>query len=1063
MPPEDQPTRAAGAKPDAPSVSPASALTAAPRSRGAARVALPERVGHYRVDGAIGRGAMGVVARGWDERLSRPVALKFLDERFARDEDELLRVEREGRLLAAIRHPNVALIHGMEDDAGAPVLVLELVEGETLAERLSRGALDVDEALDTCAQVAAALEAAHARGIVHRDLKPGNIKLAPDGMAKVLDFGIACRVATDIPRSLASEAIDADPAGLFAGTPGYMSPEQIVGDTATLTTDTWALGCVILESLTGRPAFQGSTVHERIVATERAMPDLDALPESLPPLVRDLIARCLARDPAARPSHAGEVRHALETALGRKARAALPATAPSGRARLPVPRSSFIGRGDELAHLRALVATEPLVTLAGAGGSGKTRVALELALRVERDPPEGRFADGAVLVELGVLEDPALVVPQVAIALGLADRKGAASLDVLTEALATKDLLLILDNCEHLGTAPAELAQALHASCPRVSILATSREPLRATRERIVGLAPFRVPGVAEADDTARLLRHDSVALFVDRARMARRGFMLDQGNASAIARCCRQLDGIPLAIELAAARLRQIPIDRLADEIEQSFAVLSGGSAAALPRHQALRATIDWSHDLLDAAERALYRKLAVFAGPFTLELAEQVGAGSDAKPTNDVLTTLTRLQEKSLVQAEDSFRVARWRMLAPMRQHATEWLATSGEQDDVRGRFVDAIGRLAEESTPRLQGAGMAACLADLSDEHPNLVEAARLAVELHRAQDGLDALVRAGDYWIARGLWREGRSLLDSLLARCDESFTKSRAGALMMSAQLSLMLGEGEVGERRALEAQALFESIGDEANVAEVLNTRSQGAWERLDLDGARRLGEQSLALRRKLGLRESVTNSLNQLGVVARSAGDFDAARGFLEEALALQREVGNPFALAIILSNLAVAVIGLRDFERARGLLLEALDAARACSSRRGELFALTNLASIEIDLGVPEESLRHQREAAIIARELSDRGGALSITLGCARLALHWRDAALTARLLGAAIALRDAAGAKRFHNPALFEETLAGARQILGESRLAQEMAAGGKLGLEAALDAAVEAGP
>jgi non-specific serine/threonine protein kinase len=592
----------------------------------------------YLVGDLIGRGSAGAVYRAVDLRTGGTVAVKVPAALQGR-RGQLGDLEQEARRAAALVTPHVVRIIDVDEQAGTPFLVMEYVPGATLHEILAaRGRLPVDEALAIAIGVAYALSAADTAGIMHGDLSPANIKVT-DGQVKVLDFGLSRAFA---PRR-------AGRAGGMRATPEYCAPERwrSAGD---IRADIYALGVILFELVEGQRPFQGPTPRA-IMRRHTTVPP--PISDGLPRVLADLLRRCLAKDQAARFQTPGELIEALLTAQRTIARSGddvasdrpdvpratpaaperesmrVPSTPPPTlelppyRGNLPAHLTRFIGRGRELGQARRLIATTRLLTLTGPGGCGKTRLALAAAEAVA-----GAEVDEVWVVQLAALTDPALVPQAVAWALGVREAGAQPLLERLIAALRPRRALLVLDNCEHLVAACAHLAEALLHACPELRCLATSREALAVAGERVWPVPPLSLPpaGSAGAEGGASLRsahRSDAVRLFVERVREVRPSFTLTRDNAAVATQICRRLDGLPLAIELAAARASALTVEEIGARLDDRFALLTSAPRTALPRHRTLRAALDWSHDLLTDPERALFRRLAVFAGGFTLEAA--------------------------------------------------------------------------------------------------------------------------------------------------------------------------------------------------------------------------------------------------------------------------------------------------------------------------------------------------------------------------------------------------------------------------------------------------------
>ena len=555
-----------------------------------------------------------------------------------------------------------------------PFIVMELAQGESL-DRRSPGTLA--EILAIARQICAALDHAHNHGIIHRDLKPENVVITPDGTAKLMDFGLARHTASD----------DEEP--LLTGTVFYLAPEQARGQVVDARADLYALGVLLYEAVTGRLPFTGDDPLNVIAQhlSAQPVPPRELRPD-LPPALEAIILRLLAKNPDDRFATAHEVKVAL-AAIPTDGR---PVHAPPHNLTAEV--TSFIGREKEIAEVRRLLGGTRLLTLTGSGGTGKTRLALRAAVEVQDD-----FSDGVWLVDMAPLSDPDLVAQNVAGVLGVRDEPGTPLPRRIADALHYKNLLLIFDNCEHLIQSVAHLAEVLLHASPDIKLLVTSREVLG-----ISGETAYRVPSLSLPPDGSQAPRsahiaaqYEAVRLFVDRAANVRPDFVLTDANTEAVVRICWQLDGVPLALELAAARVRALGVEQIAARLDDRFRLLTGGSRTALPRQQTLRALIDWSWDLLSVEEKLLCRRLSVFVGGWTLEAAEFVCDGMDARdPAQpsltsllDVLDLLTRLVDKSLVVIEEhgdallSPGATRYRMLETIRQYAREQLLEAGEAE--------------------------------------------------------------------------------------------------------------------------------------------------------------------------------------------------------------------------------------------------------------------------------------------------------------------------------------------------------------------------------------------
>jgi non-specific serine/threonine protein kinase len=654
---------------------------------------------------------------------------------------------------------------------------------------------------------------------------------------------------------------------------------------------------------------------------------------------------------------------AITTVSGRGYQFTLPVTKGDGQTdraskpkhNLPYQLTSFIGREQEIAQLEELVTANRLVTLTGAGGAGKTRLALEVAAQVVES-----YRDGVWLVELASLSDPGLVLQTLARALGLIEQPGNRFIDTITDHLASKSLLVVLDNAEHLLDACVQLIDRILRCSSSVVMLVTSRQRLGLAGERTYRVPSLTVPRTNETLTPETVLPYEGVRLFIDRAKLLRPDFDVTTENASAIASICARLDGMPLAIELAAPRLRSMSVDELSEHLDQRFALLTDGSRTALPRHRTLRSTIDWSYDLLGEAEKLFLRRLSVFVGGWTLAAAEGVCAGEGIEH-RDVLDLLTSLADKSLVAAEQEDAQTRYRLLETVRQYARDRLEDTGGSAAARLRHRDYYLALAEEAGPKLRGAEQAEWLRRLEEEHENLRAGLEWSLVEAGSKGGLRLCGALGRFWWTRGHFTEGRQWCTRVLGKAGaEERTRERACVLNAASVLSYHQGDYPAARALQEESLAICRELGDRFGIASSLNSLGNVAFNQGDYPAARALHEESLAIRRELGDRFGSAGSLNNLGLVARNQGDYPAARALLEESLAIHRELGDRFGIATSLSNLGNVVLNQGDHPAARALLEESLAIRRELGDRFGIPYSLEGLAAVVASLRDPLRAAR-------------------------------------------------------------------------------------------------------
>jgi predicted ATPase/class 3 adenylate cyclase len=588
---------------------------------------------------------------------------------------------------------------------------------------------------------------------------------------------------------------------------------------------------------------------------------------------------------------------------------------------LPVQLTSFIGREREKAEVRRLLFSTRFLTLTGSGGAGKTRLALQVAAEALQG-----FPDGVWFVELAVLSDPSLVPKSVASALDVPEQPGRSLTETLVDALRLKSVLVILDNCEHLVAACAHLSAALLRTCPNLRILATSREALGVTGETTWRVPSLSVPDRQRLPPLDRFTEYEAVRLFIDRAAASEPQFAVTSGNAPAVAQVCHRLDGIPLAIELAAARVKVLTVEQIAARLDDRFRLLTGGSRTALPRQQTLRAAMDWSYDLLSEAERVLLCRLSAFAGGWTLEAAEAVCAGGGVE-ASDILDLLTQLVHKSLVVATTQSGEARYRLLETVRQYAQDRLLEWGEAADVRTRHRAWYLDLAERADARMRGPEETMWLNRLEVEHDNLRAALGWSTtEEEDAETRLRLATALLLFWTYHTHWGEGREWLETALAGSRDRKSTIRAKALHGEGMLAWR--RGDYGRTMILfeESLALARELGDQKGIVGALYGLGLVPMIRGDFDAATARLEESLVVSRNLEDKWSMALTLAQMGVVARRKGDYAKAVALCEESLAMFRAIGAKTRIAYSLRLTGHAVRLQGDLERAEGLYRESL-----------------------------------------------------------------------------------------------------------------------------------------
>ena len=628
-----------------------------------------------------------------------------------------------------------------------------------------------------------------------------------------------------------------------------------------------------------------------------------------------------------------------------RARAAYPPHAMSGTrlrrsiGNLPVDLTSFVGRRRELAETKHQLSLAPLVTLTGAGGVGKTRLARRVAASVER-----AFPDGAWLVELASLTDQALVARTVSDVLGVRDQSARSALESLRDYVVDRQLLLVLDNCEHLVDAVATMVDRLLGAAPGLRILTTSRHALRVNGERVLHVPPLPVPD--EDDVTAgSTVRAEAMLLFADRAAEVEPDFTITSENSRPVARLCQRLDGIPLAIELAAVRVRALPVQEIVDRLDDRFWLLTSGSRAALPRQQTLRATIDWSHRLCSEPEKALWARLSVFAGGCDLEAAEAVCSGGHIEPA-DVVNLMAGLVDKSIVVHEPHCARPRYRMLETIRQYGAQRLVAAGEQGEFRRRHRDYFRRLTERADAEWFGPNQLDWYARLQSDRPNIQAALEFCLaDPAEAPVAVEMLIQPWTYWLISGSLAEGRHWLDQAIALAHEP-TAAMAIALAWNAWWALLQGDRGPALAKLEQARAIAERLGNADALARVQLASGRATLFEGEYERAVVLLQQALAYYQAGGHHEDSWLCLYQLSQAEAFLGGSDAVAGFGEQCVAIAKAHAVPAHLSygLWVAGLNAWIRG--DLPRAHAMVLEALRLKRPFNDLFGAAMCFEVLA---------------------------------------------------------------------------------------------------------------------
>jgi non-specific serine/threonine protein kinase len=644
-----------------------------------------------------------------------------------------------------------------------------------------------------------------------------------------------------------------------------------------------------------------------------------------------------------------------------------------GRNHLPVPATPLVGRATVLEAIRARLLRDDvrLLTLTGTGGTGKTRLALTLAASLQQ-----AFVDGIWFVDLSTITDAALVMPAIAQALGIREGGQSTELEQVMEAVRDRQLLLVLDNFEQVVAAAVELAELLKVA-PRSKVLVTSRAVLHLSGEHEFAVPSLDLPERVRPLDAAALARYEAVALFVQRAEAALPGFEVTSANAAAVADICARLDGLPLAIELAAARIKVLPPQGLLARLSSPLQLLTSGARDRPQRQQSLRRTIDWSYGLLDDAEKALFRQLSVFPGSWTLEAAEAVTAVA-----SDVVEGLASLLDKSLVQShETTGHEPRYRMLETIREYAFEQLEAAAEVPELKLRLARYVLTLAEAAASELRRPPSKLWLDRLQEEHDNMRSTLRWAIEGGNAELALRLASAVHRYMVARGHLNEGQRWLESALALDAQTDPMIRARALLFAGDAAWQRGEYRLAVARNNACLELYRGVGDDHGVARGLQNLGNVALYRQEYTQAEEILHESLALYRKVGDEFGTAAVLTTLGVLARNRGDLAGARALGEEALAINRSLGDARNVAQSMNNIARAARDQMAWTEAVDLCAQSLRLLSELGDQLGMSNVLANVGIMAQRLGDAGFAAR-MFGAAEVFREVSTGSAFFSVS---------------------------------------------------------------------------------
>ncbi len=948
--------------------------------------------GRYEIRSLLGQGGMGEVYLAHDTQLQRPVALKVLPADLREDQELRDRLEQEALAASALNHPNILTVYDTGLLGDEHFIATEFVDGVSLRQRLMRNEIPLRDVVSIGVQVASALAAAEAVGLVHRDIKPDNIMVRNDGFVKLLDFGLA---------RMSNRKRKTSQTGTIRGTIAYMSPEQFRSAASVDSrADIWSLGVVLYELTTGRLPFEGTSVPEimNAILKNEPQPLTRRSGSAVPTELSSIVFRTLLKDRERRTRSARDLFDELrqlrvdhETPVTGVVTPDMTQTAStdqiqiSAPTNLPTPLTPLLGRDAERDDILILLRRDDvrMVTLTGPGGTGKTRLSLEVAHELLRE-----YVDGVWWISLGPILDPRLVLSEIASVLGVPE--GGALLEAVKSALRDRAMLLVLDNFEQILDAAPTIAKLLTAA-PNVKALATSRSPLHIRGEReyavpSLTLPPLDLPLTAEA-----LMQYSSVALFVERATTVKPDLSLTPENMRAIAEICVRLDGLPLAIELAAARVKMLAPDAMLARMGARFKLLSSGARDLPERHQTMRAAISWGYNLLTEEEKDLFATLSIFRGGFSLAAAERLVG-------DDVMDGVSSLLDKAFLRRDPAMRddTPRFSMLETIREYGLDCLTENGRRSLVQLAHAGLMARIAEENELDAEL---------LAGDEDNFRTALESAIGEKDAELALTLGASLWWFWYLRGLYSEGRTWLNQILELPGGESVATRAKALTGAGALAFLQCDYDAATELVDQAIASSRALGDLRSLAQSLHFRGGIARERCEYD----LSVDLLHLSRNIWIDlEDVANAGRELNYIAFASwlkGEPAPALELAKETLALFRQRKDVEGVAWSLLNLAAASFYSGDLDDAEQRLDESLAWSRTGSFKEGIAWSL-NFLGLVLRARGDANAAHVLRDSLRMQWELGDRWRSASLLEALGGVC---RDP----RFLGAAAALRHELG--------------------------------------------------
>lgn len=920
----------------------------------------PEIIGNrYKIIELIAHGMMGPVYRGLDLETDQKVAVKTLNPKLLRDQPDLVeRFRREDEGLRQLNHPNIVHRLAAIEEKSGYYIIMEYVEGGSLRNLLDEsGPITLPRVLEIALDLADALTRTHRMGIIHRDIKPENVLIAADGTPRLSDFGLA-------HYKNRQSLLDA---GGIVGTWVYLPPETFKGLEVDERADIWSFGVLLFEMLSGRLPYDNNTPDELINALmSEPIPELQILRPDLPNELCKLVHAMLIKDRNARIPSIRLVGAAIEAiSRGDQDSLTIERLVPVRRGpgdRLPAPLTSFVGREQELNEIAGLFLerNERLVTLTGPAGVGKTRLALQAARKLFEYYPDGVF-----FVDLAPISAPEQLVNRIGQAFGIKESLSRALLEDLKDHIRNLRCFALLDNFEHVMDA-APIVTELIADARYLQVLVTSREALRVYGEIEYPVRPLALPNPEAIDSLEQLYENESVALFTQRAQASSPEFQLSDGNARYVAEICVRLDGLPLAVELAAARVRLFSPRYLLDLLNEPLGALTDGPRDSVERHKTLRAAIDWSYELLNAEEKTFFARLAVFQGGRNLDAIEHVCSAGLEMGT---LALVGSLVHKSLLhQQEGMANEPRFIFLETIHQYARMRLDQSPEKNSIQVRHADYFLELAKRASSELRGANQEFWSRKLRQEYDNLLVALEWSLSGDAPQKGLWLAAALSEFWYYEGPITDGDKWIDRALLwlnqeRHPKVIIPPDLRSLIYNSAGMMDFVRGNLAQGREWNQKAL--------RIAEENNDKLNQAWALFWLsanstDEPRQYQEgieyceRALTLFSESGENYGLAWGYNQLGEMTRLVGDYGRARIAYENSLQICRQIGNRSREAIALLNLTYVAQHQHDYAQAKFYILQGLRLLQELNLKYHSAIALSMLAGPSLALGDPERAVR-------------------------------------------------------------------------------------------------------